>query len=154
MSAIKPPKYRKPPQCPLCLRDMVHGYEDIRKKYVFACHVCRIMIEQSDPLVDKWKDKKDPVPCPNCDSDMRVFFTSTGYMKAVCPKKKTCGCAVVRWEPDSTVERIKKEIVDARGIPLTAAEHKHIERTIAPPLKDVEAPTKAELENKKVGGNA
>ena len=84
---------QSPPRCPLCLAPMTLKYEPIRGVKVLVCDRDRIGINVTDPLVGKWEEKREKVPCPNCNADMRVFFTSVGYMKAVCPKK-SCGCGV------------------------------------------------------------
>jgi hypothetical protein len=86
------------PQCPLCRMRMEKAYDGVRKLDVFCCHRCRIAIRQDDPLVGKWDDpKREAVPCPICNANMLVFFTSVGYMKAVCPKKK-CRATVTTHE--------------------------------------------------------
>lgn len=84
---------QSPPRCPLCLAPMELTWEPIRKIKVLVCKKDRIGIDITDPLVGKWEEKREKIPCPNCNADMRVFFTSVGYMKAKCPKKK-CGCGV------------------------------------------------------------
>ncbi len=88
-----------PPRCPLCLGPMENQYDSIRKKNVIACHRDKIAIDVMDPLLGKWEDKREKIPCPNCNADMRVFFTSTGYMQAKCPKKG-CGCIMKNSNPD------------------------------------------------------
>jgi len=83
----------QPPRCPLCHRPMENEYDPVRKVHVLACHFDRIAIAVTDPLVGHWEDRAEKIACPNCNAAMRVFFTSTGYMQAFCPKKK-CGCRV------------------------------------------------------------
>lgn len=90
---------KAPPRCPLCHAPMTPEYDSARKVFVFCCHRDRIAIRVDDPLVGKWEEKMEKIPCPNCDSPMRVFFTSVGYMKAKCPKPK-CGCTVSGSNPD------------------------------------------------------
>lgn len=82
-----------PPRCPLCLKPMETAYDPIRKVNILVCRRDEIAIQVVDPLVGKWEERREKIPCPNCDTNMRVFFTSAGFMKAKCPKK-TCGCAV------------------------------------------------------------
>ena len=84
---------QSPPRCPLCFAPMELNYEPVRKIKVLVCKRDRIGINIMDPLVGKWEQKREKISCPNCNADMRVFFTSVGYMKAKCPKKG-CGCGV------------------------------------------------------------
>ena len=88
-----------PPRCPLCHKKMEHAYDPVRKKNIIACRRDEIAIDVTDPLVDTWGAKREKIPCPNCNADMRVFFTSTGFLKAVCPKRR-CRCTVRGSNPD------------------------------------------------------
>lgn len=88
-----------PPHCPLCGTKMEHHYDPTRGKNILACKKDRIAIDVMDPLVGRWEEKREKIPCPMCDMNMKVFFTSTGYMKAKCPRKK-CGAEVVGSNPD------------------------------------------------------
>jgi len=84
---------QKPPRCPLCLKPMENAYDSVRKVNILVCHRDEIAIAVTDPLVGKWEEKREKIPCPNCNADMRIFATSVGFMKAKCPKKG-CGCTV------------------------------------------------------------
>ena len=93
---------KAPPRCPLCHTPMTVEYDTIRNIKVFACHKDRIAIAVTDPLVGKWESKREeniPCPMPGCGANMRVFFTSTGFMMAKCPKKK-CGAVMKGSNPD------------------------------------------------------
>jgi len=68
------------------------AYEPVRKIQIFRCKTDEIAVNIMDPVVGKW-EKHEKVPCPNCGADMRVFFTSVGFMLAKCPKKG-CGAEV------------------------------------------------------------
>lgn len=89
----------RPPRCPLCLKPMELAYDSVRAVKVLVCHKDRIAISVMDPLVGHWEERREKIPCPNCNADMRIFFTSTGYMKAKC-MKKGCGCMVEGSNPD------------------------------------------------------
>ena len=84
---------KAPPRCPLCLKPMEHEWDLIRKVDLFVCQRDEVKIQVMDPLVGRWEEKREKIPCPNCGTNMRVFFNSAGFMKAKCPSKK-CGCAV------------------------------------------------------------
>lgn len=87
-------KLRKsPPRCPLCLTPMELQWDSVRGIEVFACHKDEIKIAVTDPMVGRWEEKREKVPCPLCDTNMRVFFTSVGYMRGKCPKK-SCGAVI------------------------------------------------------------
>lgn len=88
-----------PPRCPLCFGVMKVKHEPLRKIWILHCERDDIAIAVTDPLVGKWEEKMEKIPCPNCGTHMRVFFTSTGFMKALCPAKK-CGCTVRGSNPD------------------------------------------------------
>lgn len=101
---------RKPPRCPLveCRGDFM-VLELARKSpldlgiFVWACHKDRIAIRMDDPFVGRWDQAAHnsggvPCPNPNCGGKkMRYFATSTGFVKAVCPK---CKAAMTAAEPD------------------------------------------------------
>jgi len=84
---------KAPPRCPLCLKTMETAYDSVRRIRILVCRRDEIAINILDPLVGRWEEKREKISCPNCNADMRVFFTSVGFMKAKCPKKG-CGCAV------------------------------------------------------------
>lgn len=93
---------KAPPRCPLCGTPMSLEYDPVRKMQIFACHKDRIAINVMDPLVGKWEEKgeeKVECPMPGCGAKMRLFFTSTGFMMAKCPRKK-CGAIVKGSNPD------------------------------------------------------
>ena len=93
---------KAPPRCPLCGTPMSVEFDSIRNIKVFACHKERIAVAVTDPLVGRWEEKReDVVPCPMCDTNMKLFFTSTGFLMAKCPRKK-CG-AIVK---SSNVDRL------------------------------------------------
>lgn len=97
----------KVPTCPLCLNKMVRAYEASRHIYVYACHIDKVAIHVNDPFVNNWdqayenamKSRGVKIECPVCNAEMRYFATSTGFMKAKCPKKG-CGATVHTSEPD------------------------------------------------------
>lgn len=96
------------PQCPLCLKAMVAEYDGIRKIKVWACHKDKIAVSMLDPMIKQWHNSKMvPVPCPMCGKSMRLFFTSTGFMKGVCPAVK-CRAEIRSWLPDRWIEERKK----------------------------------------------
>lgn len=99
----------KPPRCPLCLELMERKWEPARGFFIFACDTDRVAIRVDDPFVGRWEEALQKtggaIQCPNCNADMRYFATSTGYMKAKCPKK-SCGCTVASAEPDREKDAI------------------------------------------------
>lgn len=96
LSALK--RLMVAPQCPFCRMRMDSAYDSRRKIDTWACHRCRIAIAKTDPLVGTWDNpKRERVECPNCNADMPVFFTSTGFFLARCPKKG-CRCEVKQTE--------------------------------------------------------
>ncbi len=84
---------QKPPRCPLCLKPMENAFDTVRRINILVCHRDEIAIAVTDPLVGRWEEKREKIPCPSCNADMRIFATSVGFMKAKCPKKG-CGCTV------------------------------------------------------------
>jgi len=81
-------------RCPICGKKMKDAYDARRGIGIWFCHCSKIAIAKTDPCVNKWySTKREKVPCPNCNADMRVFFTSTGFFLAKCPKPK-CRCEV------------------------------------------------------------
>ena len=82
------------PTCPLCLKQ----FEKVKTEHdnFFMCKRCQIGINVKDPLLGKWNDLKtlqtisdEGLDCMKCGSEMRFFFTCSGYMKAQCPTCKT-----------------------------------------------------------------
>lgn len=88
-----------PPRCPLCFGPLKVKHEPLRKIWILHCEKDDVAIAVTDPSVGKWEEKMEMIPCPNCATAMRVFFTSTGFMKAKCPNRK-CGCSVRGSNPD------------------------------------------------------
>jgi len=90
------------PRCPLCEKHFEIMFHPVKKFFCYVCPNCRIGIKADDPHVGQWEKilaKVGPIPCPFCDANMRYFSTSTGYMKARCPKKK-CRGEMAAGEPD------------------------------------------------------
>lgn len=78
------------PRCPLCHDMMVRDRDTIRGIDVWACHRDKIAINITDPFVGKWdRAAREKIECPNCRTNMRLFFTMTGFVLAKCPKCKT-----------------------------------------------------------------
>ena len=88
-------------RCPLCLGKFEKMYDGARRIFIYACHTDKIAIACGDPFVGKWAGamKDETMPCPACNADMRFFCTSTGFMKAKCPKKG-CGATLGTAQPD------------------------------------------------------
>lgn len=83
------------PKCPLCLQPMVRvnlppikvGGEIISR---WVCHKDKVGIDVRDPLVGKWDMKsEEKIACPTCGTQMRMFATTAGFMRADCPKCHT-----------------------------------------------------------------
>ena len=97
----------KLPWCPLCQKKMEKKFIFERNKWVYCCFrtlMCHIAIAIDDPFVGKWEQLNElngHVPCPRggCGENMRYFSTSTGAMKAVCPRK-TCGASITNINVD------------------------------------------------------
>lgn len=88
-------------RCPLCREFFEKMYDGIRKIFVYVCHTDKVGIACADPFVGRWDEglKGDKIECPACNADMRFFCTSTGYVKAKCPKPK-CGATLGTASPD------------------------------------------------------
>jgi hypothetical protein len=104
------------PRCPLCLEFMVKRFHAARMMFIWDCARDKVGIAVNDPFVNRWeeayaKTEKILCPVPGCEAPMRFFATSTGYMKAKCPKPK-CGACMEGGEPD----RPKDEALDVPGI--------------------------------------
>jgi hypothetical protein len=83
---------------------MEDAYDSVKEVSIWLCHRDKIAINKLDPLVGTWDNPKlEKVSCPNCNADMKVFFTSTGFFFAKCPKPK-CRCEV----RSNTVKEEKK----------------------------------------------
>jgi len=79
---------------------MVFQHDVASGRFAFGCHLDKIAISATDPLINRWATHgTEKIPCPMCNADMRVFFTSTGYMKAKCPKKG-CGATIASANTD------------------------------------------------------
>jgi len=91
---------KTPPRCPLCYGRMELEYDPVRKIKIFSCKRDEIAINVMDPLVGRWEEKREEkilCPLPACQTNMRLFFTSVGFMKAKCPR---CGAAMKNSNPD------------------------------------------------------
>lgn len=96
------------PRCPLCHKQMIQRYDEVKHMFVYTCHDDRVDIAVDDPFVGRWEEalqRAGKIECPNCNADMRYFATSTGFMKAKCVKKG-CGATLSNMEPDRTENRI------------------------------------------------
>lgn len=94
----------KVPRCPLCHGWMDRKFEPNRGIFIFTCDMpaCHIAIRVDDPFVNRWEEayhKEGKILCmmPSCETALRYFCTSTGFMKVVCPK---CGFSQKTAEPD------------------------------------------------------
>ena len=102
----------KAPHCPLCIRNenaaehfMDRDFSAIKGFAIYSCPRYKVAIRTDDPFVNKWEQALEltgKIECPNCNAGMRYFATSTGYMKAVCPKK-SCGATLGSAEKDREV---------------------------------------------------
>lgn len=100
----------KAPRCPLCHQDMKRQWEPrFGGFHIWRCDgkpglkfLCRIAIRCDDPFVfpkPRWDEAYHNatagagILCPmgSCETKMRYFATSAGYMKAACPK---CGVSM------------------------------------------------------------
>jgi hypothetical protein len=95
----------RPVRCPLCHGFLERHFDKVRAMFVLICEIDKIGIAAGDPFVGKWEQayeklgEDEKLRCPQDDSVMRFFCTSTGYMKFKCAKKK-CGVAMALSEPD------------------------------------------------------
>lgn len=100
---------------------------------VFVCHFCKIGIACNDPMVGKWEEvyaKGEKILCPACDTEMRFFCTSTGFMLAKCPVKK-CQAKMQLSQPDRTAPvEPGQQLFDPQGRELVLP---NIDRAIATP---------------------
>lgn len=97
---ILPPKA---PRCPLCYDNanakehvMVEKFEPARGFNIYCCDRYHVACRVDDPHVGQWEkaaEKVGRIECPACNANMRIFTTSVGFMKAVCPKK-SCGATL------------------------------------------------------------
>jgi len=93
---------KKKPRCPLCHKWMEKNYDPARNLEVWSCHTDRISVRTNDPVVGKWEEayeKIEKIKCPFCETIMRFFCTSVGYMKAKCPKPKCSTAMEVKGAP-------------------------------------------------------
>jgi ribosomal protein L37AE/L43A len=91
---------KAPPRCPLCHKKMELRYDPVRNVKIFVCDTERIAINAMDPLVGRWEEKREEkvlCPMPGCERNVRLFFTSVGFLMAKCPK---CGAIVKGSNPD------------------------------------------------------
>jgi ribosomal protein L37AE/L43A len=91
---------KNPPRCPLCHKQMVVKRDEIRGMTILVCETERIAINVADPLVGRWEERREDIvacPMPGCERNMRLFFTSVGFLLAKCPK---CGAMVRGSNPD------------------------------------------------------
>lgn len=112
---------RPAPRCPLCINNanakehvMERHYVEARHLIVFKCDRYQVAIRVDDPFVGRWEQALANVghaeggtpgailcPVPTCQTPMRFFATSVGYMKAACPKKG-CGATTAAGEVGRT----------------------------------------------------
>jgi phage FluMu protein Com len=81
----------KVPRCPLCHEWMDRKLDLQHATFIFKCDTDKVAIRVDDPFVNRWEEaNKEGIPCPRpeCERPMRYFATSTGFIKAVCPKCK------------------------------------------------------------------
>ena len=91
---------KNPPHCPLCGKQMEVKKDPVRGMVILVCHTERIAINVTDPLVGRWEERREdviPCPMPGCERNMKLFFTSVGFLLAKCPK---CGAMVRGSNPD------------------------------------------------------
>lgn len=152
-----PEPVRKTIRCPLCHADFARKFIPSRKEkaevaffkamghmpatpeeldyvdlmaWAFMCHFCKIAIMCSDPCVGRWEEvyaKGEKILCPACDTEMRFFCTSTGFMLAQCPVKK-CRARIETSAPDRKAGEV--QLLDKDGEPLDLPS---IDRPIATP---------------------
>lgn len=106
-------------RCPLCYASFDRKWLDSRQAEAFFCHFCKITIMCNDPFVGRWEEayaKGEKIFCPACDTEMRFFATSTGYMLAQCPVK-TCQSRMELSAPDRG-ETPAPRLLDEHGIPI------------------------------------
>lgn len=93
----------KPVQCPLCRGWFVSKWNPVRKMLFLFCHFDAIAVAANDPFVGRWDEfyalSGDEMKCLGCDTKMRFFATSTGYVQFRCPAKK-CRAKIERTAPD------------------------------------------------------
>lgn len=96
--------FTQAPTCPLCHDKMVRAHDSIRNIHVWACHRDKIAINVTDPFVGKWdRAAREKIECPNCSTNMRLFFTMTGFVLAKCPK---CKCTIKETNPDRLLKGV------------------------------------------------
>lgn len=96
-------------ECPLCLKPFERRLNVARKVEFWACDKDRIAIRVDDPFINRWDQAvaaAGGVECPLCNAKMRYFATSTGFMKAVCPKKG-CGAQLQNVEADRGAQDVQ-----------------------------------------------
>lgn len=115
-------------RCPLCYAVFARVWSPSRQIHIFACHFCKVAIAETDPFVGRWEELtvQGTAPCPNCDTTMRAFWTSTGYKQLRCPKKN-CQARIESSSPDRKADT---QLFGADGEPLQA---RGIDRPITTP---------------------
>ena len=91
-------------------------YVPERHLFVFKCDYYKVAIRVDDPFVGKWDfilhrmEPEDRPKCPLCQTEMRYFATSVGYMKAVCPK---AGCGATCAASEAERKPLEKSLPEA-----------------------------------------
>lgn len=113
-----PTAVKKTPRCPLCYAMFDRKWIPSRRMDAFFCHFCKISVMCNDPFIGRWEEtyaKGEKIHCPACDTVMRYFATSTGYVLVQCPKKK-CKARMELSSPDRKKGEVK--LYDSRGEPI------------------------------------
>ncbi len=78
-------------RCPLCHGFFDKRYDEARRVFVLLCERDKIGIRCDDPFVGTWDQAYaagEKIMCHACNSEMRYFATSKGFIKTKCPKPK------------------------------------------------------------------
>lgn len=87
---------RQAPECPLCKKLMRTIYTKQGKFFACFANECMISINARDLAVGKWDAMKDKPQCPQCGTQMAIFFrVADNYVKGQCPKCRKEGKVVM-----------------------------------------------------------